>query len=64
MLDAPVPQAGTCHWTVGISIMAPGQWPGGQEDDSAMVVRGRFQGSSYLSTDMEVFPYFNNRYSW
>ena len=31
--------------------VAPGQWPGDQEDESAMVVRGGFQGSSYLSTD-------------
>lgn len=44
-------------------MVAPGQWPGGQEDDSATVVRGGFQGSSCLSTDMEVFQYFNNRYS-
>lgn len=34
MLDAPVPQAGTCYWMLGLSTVAPGQWPGGQEDES------------------------------
>lgn len=40
------------------------QWPGGQEDGNAMIVRGGFQGCSSLSTAIKMHQYFNNWYSY
>lgn len=35
---------------------------GSQGSGDTTVVRGEFQGSSFLSTDMKTFQYFNNWY--
>lgn len=49
------PSSASMSLLVEISLGVPGQWPGGQEDGRAMVGRGGFQGSRYLSTDIKCF---------